>query len=68
MHDPKRATATQLLQRAIDRNELPQDTDLEMGLGLLAGPLYVQMVVIKSPTDDDYFDRLTDKIVSALKT
>ena len=67
IHDPKQAAATQLLHRAMDRNELPRDTDVEMGLGLLAGPLYVQMVVIKSPTDDDYFDRLTDKIVSALK-
>jgi AcrR family transcriptional regulator len=67
IHDPKRAAATKMLQRAVDRNELPGDTDLEMGLGLLAGPMYVQMVVIKEPTDDDYFDRLTEKIVCALR-
>jgi AcrR family transcriptional regulator len=66
IHDPKRATAAQLLRRAIDRNELPADTDLDMALGLLAGPLYAGMVLVKSPDDDDYFDRLTDKVLGAL--
>jgi AcrR family transcriptional regulator len=66
IHDPKRASATQLLQRAIDRRELPADTDMEMALGLLAGPLYSGMVLVKSPDDDEYFDRLTDKVLGAL--
>jgi AcrR family transcriptional regulator len=68
IHDPKKAAASDLLHRAIGRHELPEDTDLEMALGLLAGPLYVQMVVTKTPTDDGYFDRLTDKIVTARTT
>jgi AcrR family transcriptional regulator len=66
IHDPKQATAAELLRRAIDRNELPSDTDLEMALGLLAGPLYAGMVLVKSPDDDYYFDRLTDKVLGAL--
>jgi AcrR family transcriptional regulator len=64
---PRRAKAAQLLQRAIDRGELPTDASLELSLDFLAGPLYWRMVVVRMPTDDDYFDRLTDKIIGALR-
>jgi AcrR family transcriptional regulator len=64
---PRRAKAAQLLQRAIDRGELSKHADLELGLDFMAGPLYWRLVVVRTPTDDDYFDRLTDKIIGALK-
>jgi AcrR family transcriptional regulator len=67
MHLLKREKAAELLQRAIDRGDLDPGTDVEIGLELLAGPLYWRLVVIKKPTDDDYFDRLTNKIVGALE-
>jgi AcrR family transcriptional regulator len=64
---PRRAKAAQLLRRAIDRGELPSDADLELDLDFMAGPLYWRLVVIRAPADDDYFDRLTDKIIGALR-
>lgn len=64
---PRRDKAGQILQRAIDGGELSADTDFEIGLDLMAGPLYWRLVVIRTPTDDEYFDRLAEKIISALK-
>jgi AcrR family transcriptional regulator len=63
---PRRASAARLLQRAIDRGELPDDADIELGLDFLAGPLYWRQVVIRLPSADTYLDRLTDKIIAAL--
>jgi len=67
IRNPRRTKAGRMLQRAIDRGELASDIDLEIGLDLLAGPLYWRLVVLRSPADDEYFDRLTDKIICALK-
>jgi AcrR family transcriptional regulator len=66
IRSPRRAKAALLLQRAIDRGELRPDLSLEMGLDQLAGPLYWRLVVIRTPTEDDYFDRLTRQIIGAL--
>jgi AcrR family transcriptional regulator len=63
---PRRASAARLLQRAIERGELPRDTDIELGLDFLAGPLYWRQVVVRLPIADISLDRLTDKIIAAL--
>jgi AcrR family transcriptional regulator len=63
---PRRASAARLLQRAIDRGELPADTDIELGLDFLAGPLYWRQVVVRLPLAETYLDRLTDKVIGAL--
>ena len=63
---PRRASAARLLQRAIDRGELPADIDIELGLDFLAGPLYWRQVVGGLPVTGNSFDRLTDKIIAAL--
>jgi AcrR family transcriptional regulator len=62
---PRRANAARLLRRAIDCGELPADTDIELGLDFLAGPLYWRLV-LGLPATDTYLDRLTDKIIGAL--
>ncbi len=67
IRNPRRASAARLLQHAIARGELPEATDIELGLDFLAGPLYWRLAVIAMPTADTYVDRLTDKIIAALK-
>jgi AcrR family transcriptional regulator len=62
---PRRATAALLFQRAIERGELPADSDLEMCVDFLAGPLYWRLAVVHTPTRDDYLDRLADMILAA---
>jgi AcrR family transcriptional regulator len=66
VRDPRRAKAAVLLGRAIDRGELAADIDLELALDFLGGPLYWRLAVVRTPTEDGYFDHLTDRIMAAL--
>ena len=42
------------------------DSDLEMCMDFLAGPLYWRLAVVHTQTGEDYLDRLTDRILAAL--
>ncbi|MFF4924461.1 TetR-like C-terminal domain-containing protein [Kitasatospora sp. NPDC001261] len=66
VRDPRRSKATDLLERAVDRGELPADLDRELALDLLAGPLYWRLAVVHTATAPDYLDRLTDKLLAAI--
>jgi Tetracyclin repressor-like, C-terminal domain len=50
----------------MERGELSADSDLEMCMDILAGPLYWRLAVVRTPTRDDYLDQLTDRILAAL--
>ena len=63
---PRRAKGAILFRRAMERGELPADSDLEMCMDILAGPLYWRLAVVRTPTSDDYLDRLTDMVMAAL--
>ncbi|WP_410574921.1 TetR-like C-terminal domain-containing protein [Amycolatopsis sp. cmx-4-61] len=67
IREPRRHNAAQLLRRAADRGELPEDFDLEVGLDLLAGPLYWRVAVVQLPTREEYVERLIDHIVRSLR-
>jgi AcrR family transcriptional regulator len=62
----RRHKVAEILHRAIDRGELPADTDLELGLDFLAGPIYWGIVILRSPADPARLERLADKLVAAL--
>jgi AcrR family transcriptional regulator len=66
VREPRRHNAAQLLRRAAGRGELPEDFDLEVGLDLLAGPLYWRVAVVQLPTQEHYVERLIDHIVRSL--
>ncbi|MFE0024259.1 TetR/AcrR family transcriptional regulator [Amycolatopsis sp. NPDC059021] len=63
---PRRERGEDMLRRAIARGELPEDTDLEMALDLLAAPMYWRLVVRQAPPGPDYLDRLADLMLRAL--
>lgn len=65
VRDPRRAKAAEILHRAITRGELPGDTDIDLCLDFLAGPLYWRLTAIHTPLPPGYLDRLTDKTVAA---
>lgn len=65
VRDPRRGKATRVLERAIERGELPADVDRELALDLLAGPLYWRLAVVRTPTAPDHLDRLADKLLAA---
>jgi AcrR family transcriptional regulator len=65
--EPRRAVGATMLHRAIDRGELPADTDLEMALDLIAAPVYWRLSVRRAPAEHGYLDHLADVVLRALK-
>jgi len=66
LRTPRRAKAAVLFRRAVKRGELSADSDLEMCMDFLAGPLYWRLAVVHTSTSEDYLDRLTDMVMAAL--
>jgi AcrR family transcriptional regulator len=67
VRDPRRAKAAEVIERAIARGELSADTDIELCLDLLGGPLYWRLIVVQTDAADSYLDRLADSITAAMK-
>jgi AcrR family transcriptional regulator len=65
--EPRRAVGATVLRRAVDRGELPADTDVEMALDLIAAPVYWRLSVRRAPAEPDYLDKLADVVLRALK-
>ncbi|WP_040805523.1 TetR-like C-terminal domain-containing protein [Nocardia concava] len=63
----RRERAAELLQRAIDRGELPADLNLPLALDFLLGPLYWRLTIVGVPTEPDYFDELTGMLLTAFR-
>ncbi|PVE09917.1 TetR-like C-terminal domain-containing protein [Streptomyces scopuliridis] len=63
---PRRENAARILHQAIERGELPADTDVELGLDFLVSPIYWRLAVIRTPLGDDYAERITAKIIAAI--
>jgi AcrR family transcriptional regulator len=66
VRDPRREHAAQILRQAIERGELPADTDVELALDFMVSPLYWRLVVTGAPVAEDYLERLVTKIISAM--
>jgi len=49
---PRRRALQQVLERAVARGELPEDTDRELALDILGGPLFYRLLVTGGPLDD----------------
>lgn len=48
----------QPLLRAVERGELPQDTDLDLVLDQLVGPIYYRVLVSGEPVTEEFTDHL----------
>ena len=60
-HNQRRqATVRTLLQRGIDRGELPGDADVDVLVDVLLGPFVYRRLVTGAPLDDDFTQRLVD--------
>ncbi|RCH64495.1 TetR family transcriptional regulator [Streptomyces sp. SDr-06] len=66
VRDPRREHASHVLRRAVERGELPPDANNELNLDFLTSPVYWRVAVVRTPTGDDYLDRLTAKVIAAL--
>ncbi|WRZ87650.1 TetR/AcrR family transcriptional regulator C-terminal ligand-binding domain-containing protein [Streptomyces sp. NBC_01007] len=68
--DVRRKHVTELLQRGIERRELPGDLNIGLALDFLIGPLYWRLIVGDYPPEPDsgYFEELTDMLLHAFRT
>jgi AcrR family transcriptional regulator len=63
----QQAVGDKLVGQAIARGELPEDTDPQLVVDLILGPLYWRLAVSRNPISDEYLEKLTAAITSALR-
>ncbi len=66
--EPNRARWRAAVQRGIERGELASDTDVELVLNALAGPLYFSLLITGDPIDDNYARAAVDLILARYGT
>ncbi|WP_030901399.1 TetR/AcrR family transcriptional regulator [Streptomyces sp. NRRL F-5126] len=64
--EPRRTAAAAVLSRAIERGDLPDELDRELGLDLLISPLLMRLLFAPDQVDSDYLARLAEVIVTGL--
>ncbi|MFE9428703.1 TetR-like C-terminal domain-containing protein [Kitasatospora sp. NPDC006697] len=67
VREPRRSRAGRILDRAVERGELPADLDHGIALDLLAGPLYWHIAVVNGTAEPGYLERLADMLLAALR-
>src|SRR5665647_3428561 len=63
---PRRDQARTLLLRAIDRGEIAADTNLEVTLDLLYGPIYHRLLHRHAPLNDRFAAQVIDAVTAAI--
>jgi AcrR family transcriptional regulator len=63
---PRREPARALLLRAIDRGKLPPDSDIELALDLVYGPLYHRLLHGHAALNDRFLRDLVDTVLLGL--
>jgi AcrR family transcriptional regulator len=56
------ATRT-IIERAIDRHELPVGTDHQLALELLVAPLHFRALLLRQPIDEAWIERMVDALL-----
>lgn len=65
---PRRDATRLLLQRAIDRREIPADTNLEVTLDLLYGPIYHRLLHGHAPLTERFAQQVIDAVIAAISS
>ncbi|MFI7643028.1 TetR/AcrR family transcriptional regulator [Nonomuraea sp. NPDC049400] len=64
---PRREAVTAMLQRAVERAELPADLDYLLAYDFLIAPLSFRRLLMNGPDDEEYVHRLAVATAAALK-
>jgi AcrR family transcriptional regulator len=65
--EPRREQARTVLHRAIDRGEIPADTNIEVALDLLYGPLYHRLLHGHAPLSDRFVKDVVDMALRGIQ-
>ena len=60
---PRRANTRELLLRGVNRGEIPADTNLEIALDLLYGPIYHRLLHGHAPLTDRFAQQVIDTVI-----
>ncbi|MFC4054675.1 TetR/AcrR family transcriptional regulator [Actinomadura syzygii] len=52
-----------IIERAVERGELPADTDAHFLLEMISGPLYFHLLMLGRPLDDAFLERTADFVL-----
>ncbi|MEU8156532.1 TetR/AcrR family transcriptional regulator [Micromonospora sp. NPDC048986] len=55
-----------LVTRAVQRGELPAETELDAAVDLIVGPLYWRLAIARLPLTDGYLDNLVESVAAGL--
>jgi AcrR family transcriptional regulator len=55
-----------LLERAVERGELPEGTDLQLVSDLMVAPMIYRWLVTEGPVDDDYVSKVIDVVLAGI--
>lgn len=58
------AASRAVVDRGVERGELPPDVDPDLLIEALVGPLYLRLLVTREPLDDAFIDRLVDLLLA----
>jgi AcrR family transcriptional regulator len=64
--EPRRQPARALFKRAIERGEIPADTDVELALDLLFGPIYHRLLHGHAPLTDRFMEAVVDSVLAGV--
>jgi AcrR family transcriptional regulator len=64
---PRRAMNLDLVQQAIAAGELPRDTDAELLIDALTGPLYFRRIIGHAPVTEAFASELASRVLLAFR-
>jgi AcrR family transcriptional regulator len=64
--EPRRKPARALFERAIERGEIPADTDVEVTLDLVFGPIYHRLLHGHAPLTDRFVEAAVDSALAGM--
>jgi AcrR family transcriptional regulator len=59
----RKARTRAVLRRAVDRGELPDDTDIGVMSSMLVGPIFHRLMITQEPMNDAFVDALVDALL-----
>ena len=59
----RKTRTRRVLQRAVERGELPSDTDAGVMSSMLVGPIFHRLIITQEPLNDAFVDALVDALL-----
>ena len=59
----RKARTRAVLRRAVQRGELPGDTDIGVMSSMLVGPIFHRLMITQEPLNDAFVDALVDALL-----